>query len=103
MNVPPDLVALAALFLADRLLVPRFLRVEAVFWSFQALNLAAAGWFAVRGIAGLGHLPMVKWLVVAMIAFHMVMGFSMRSRARWEDERRRSERAIRQGRPPFED
>lgn len=103
MTIPVDLVALAALLLVDRLLVSRVARHAYAFWALQAVNLGAAAWFAVMGIAGIEGVPLVRWLVVVILLFHVVQGWSIRSRLRWEDERRRSERAIRQGRPPFDD
>ena len=68
---PIDLACFAGLLLANRTIVPE-LKNRYAFWTFQAVNLGAAGWFAFRGVEGLETYPVASWLVAGLLVFHGV-------------------------------
>ncbi len=74
---PWDLLMLAAILLANRTVVPS-LKVPAMFWAFQAVNLAAAAWFAIFGIIGMADFPVAQFVVAALLVFHAVQNLFVR-------------------------
>lgn len=82
MTPPWELVALAALLLANRVLIVRYADRDAVYWPLQVADVAAAGWVAWAGLPGSDHTPVVRWLVAALMVFHVVQNAALRSRQR---------------------
>ena len=76
---PYDVVALAMLLLLNRTLAPS-LRANWSFWSFQAVNIAAAAYFAWFGIEGVEHVPVASYIVAALCLFHVVQNVIVRQR-----------------------
>lgn len=75
-NFPFDLALLAGLLVANRTVMQE-VRRRAIFWAFQAVNLAAAAWFALVGIAGLEAFPIARWLVAGLLVFHAVQNVAV--------------------------
>lgn len=68
--IAPDLVVAACIVLVNRMLAPRVLRFAIAFWAIQALNIAGAAWFAIRGFDGLAHYPIAGWAVAVLYMLH---------------------------------
>lgn len=66
-----DIAILAGFLLANRTIVPE-LRRKALFWSFQALNLGGAAYFAIWGVTGLERYPVASYLVAGLLVFHSI-------------------------------
>lgn len=92
MTVPLDVLALAALVTVDRLVVPRVLHLPWAFLSIQALNAAGVVYVLGWGLPGIEHVWAVRWLVAALLVFHIGANLSRRAQARWERERDEAER-----------
>jgi hypothetical protein len=87
-GLPLDIIVAAGLLLLNRV-VPRAKLAEVpIYVAIQLVNLSAIGWFAVKGVHGLGHLPLVGWIVAGPFFLHVVMNASQRSRALDEVGRR---------------
>ncbi len=75
---PWDLVVLVVLLVAHRTVVPS-LRSSPAFWTFQAITVGAAVWFAVYGVIGTADVPIVKVLVPGLLIFHAIQNIAVRS------------------------
>ena len=78
---PWDLVVLVVLVVVHRSVVPS-LRSSSAFWTFQAVNVGAAVWFAVYGVNGTADVPIVKVLVPGLLIFHGIQNIAVRSGAK---------------------
>lgn len=81
-RVPPELFALAGLFAVNRLVLPRFVLVPAVFWLINLLDLAAALAIYAFGMPGLESQIAVRVLVGTLLLFHIGQNFAVRARKR---------------------
>lgn len=77
-SFPWEVLILAAVLAANRLVVPSTYNRPAFFWGLQALNgglaLATAGY----GLPGLSAYPVVSWMVAALLAFHIFQNVAVR-------------------------
>lgn len=92
MEVPPELIALAVLLAANRWVLPGRILNGWVYWPITAANLASLVYVVVHGVSGVEGYYVVRWLVAAVIAVHLVQNLSLRDRARHDAdmaERRR--------------
>lgn len=92
MEVPPELVALAVLLAANRWVLPGRILTPWVYWPITAANVASLIYFVVHGVSGVEGYYVVRWLVAAVIAVHLVQNLSLRDRAHHDEdmaERRR--------------
>lgn len=87
---PWEVIVLAVVLGINRLAIHAAAKRPALFWGIQLLDAALAVLVLVFGMPGLQHLPGVAWLVAAILVFHLVQNFSIRSRA-LHDERRKAE------------
>lgn len=83
------LAGLAIFLTVDRAVVPRVVRIPAVFWSFVAVETGLAVAVAVRGFPGVESHLAVRWIVAAVLAMHVVQNLSRWDRARHDDAHRR--------------
>ncbi len=82
MSAPPwDFGLLVMVLLANRTIVPS-LKAAPMFWAFQAVTVATAGWFIWNGIDGLDRVPIAKWVVAGLLVFHAVQNFVVRQGGR---------------------
>lgn len=84
---PLDLLAAAALLLANRFVAPALLRKPLVYYSLQAVDVGAVAWFALRGVAGLEHMLVPGLVIAGLFAMHIVVNASRRGRALAADPR----------------
>lgn len=78
---PYDLAGLAILLLLNRTVVPS-LQHAGAFWTFVAIDVAAAAYFAVVGVQGLHGFPVVNWIVAGLLCFHAVQNVLLRGTRR---------------------
>jgi hypothetical protein len=78
-KLPWDVTALAVLIVANRTATGS-LDKSAVYYPIQLSLLASAGWFATQGIRGLDGYPVARWIVVALMVFHVVQNAIRRGR-----------------------
>lgn len=97
---PWEILILAAVLAGNRLVVPGSYNRPAVFWGFQALNIAIAIATAFYGLPGLSTYPIVSWMVAGLLAFHVFQNFALRDaaliRARRDKQEREQLRKLRE-------
>lgn len=81
------LVGLAALLAVNRLALPRVAHRDVLFVPLVGVNIVLAGYVALIGLPGLEGVGVVRWVVTALLAMHVALAFSERSKARWNAER----------------
>lgn len=99
--------ALAILLAVNRLALPRVAHRLIFFVPIVAADIAVAAGTALFGLPGLQDMGAVRWIVSALMALHVALAFSERSKARWviertthQAERRRIMRESREAAPP---
>ncbi len=92
---PLELLALAALFAVNRLVVRRFLLVAPGFWALIALDVFAAGYVYLFGVPGLEDGLPVRLLVGTVVVFHIATNFAARARAKDIAENTEERRRVR--------
>ncbi len=81
MTAPPrELMLLAGLLLMNRLVIPSQVLVTPVYYAVQAMDVAAAVGVAWVGLPGLDEFPVVRWMIVILLAFHVAQNASVRYR-----------------------
>ncbi len=107
MDVPWEVVVLAAVLGLNRLVARVVVDRPVLYWGVQALNATLAGLVAVYGLPALSGFPAVSWLVSGLLLFHSVQNLAHRSqlrsaarRARAERERARELARLGSGEPP---
>ena len=93
-DLPWDVVGLAGVLAANRLLVPRVALKPGIFWPIQAVTAGLAVGVAVAGLPGLTEYGAVKWLVAGLLAFHVAQNLSIRSMAQHKQDRDAFEREL---------
>lgn len=86
-EIPFDLLAAAALLLANRFVAPALLRKAPIYYTLQVVDVAAVVWFAMRGVAGLEHMRVPGFVIAGLFAMHVVVNASRRGRALAADPR----------------
>lgn len=95
MTAPPrELMLLAGLLLMNRLIIPAQALVTPVYVAVQAMNVAAAVGVAWVGLPGLEAYPVVKWMIVILLVFHVVQNASVRYRKLHDLQIRKEEREL---------
>jgi hypothetical protein len=97
-------LGLAALLLVNRVALPRVVDRDAPYRALLVVNAAALGWVMAYGLPGTaGHGP-TRWVVSALLVYHVARFFLVRAQARAaardrarDAERRASMRAAREG------
>jgi hypothetical protein len=93
MNAPPvELVALAALLLVNRMVIPSQALRGAVFWPIQVADAAAALYVVFVGLPDLDRFPVVGWMVAGLLVFHIAQNLSIRSRKQHDIDMREADR-----------
>lgn len=88
---PPELMLLAGLLFVNRLVIPSQVLVTPVYLAVQAMDVAAAVGVAWVGLPGLEEYPVVTWMIVILLGFHVAQNASVRSRKRHDQEMRAAE------------
>jgi hypothetical protein len=107
MNPTVALLALAALLLVNRVVMPRVAHQAPAFWGLFALNAALLGWVVAMGVPGTGGHGPARWVVAALLTYHLILYVQTRARGRaaatsFEEERAllRQLREAREAAPP---
>ncbi len=93
-SFPWDVVGLAVLLGANRLLIPRVALRPRLFWAVQAVTAGLAVGIAVVGLPGLGAFLEVRWLVSGLLVFHVVQNLALRTALVQRAERDAFEREL---------
>jgi hypothetical protein len=77
-------LGLAALLLVNRVVLPRVVHRDVPFRALLVVNAAALGWVLAHGLPGTGGHGPTRWVVSALLVYHLARFFLVRAQARAE-------------------
>ena len=80
-HYPWEILFLAAVLLLNRAALRASWSRPWLFWLIQGLDGLCLGWLLLHGLSGLEHIPAANWMVAALIVFHMIQNFNLRTRS----------------------
>ena len=75
-------LGLAVLLLVNRVLLPRVVDRAVPFRALLVVNAAALGWVLAHGLPGTGGHGPTRWVVSALLVYHLARFFLARAQAR---------------------
>ncbi len=88
------LVALAGLLLVNRVVMPRVAHRDVAFAALFTVNLVVLVLVAWKGMPGTGGHGPARWVIVALLVYHLVLYVQTRMRLRDEARSLAEERAL---------
>ena len=88
------LAALAGLLLVNRVVMPRTAHQPVAFWSLFGVNVAVLVLVVWRGMPGTGGHGPARWVIAALLVYHLVLYVQTRARLRDEARGLEEERAL---------